>query len=176
MKGVAVLAVAGVALLVAGCTPTGVYEMPNLAPDASATVTGSRYKIDDPTVPDTRIYAIKVDGLFTYKSNQWNDKTIIAPGKHLLEIGVSQKSMLDEAWGFGAFTLTFEAGKTYYLRAEPITHTVHRCAVTQTWVEADNVPVSAKVPVMLGAYNGMELPLAGGGSVNIPSTNTCPSN
>jgi hypothetical protein len=170
----AALAVACLAL--AACSSADKYAYPDLTPQAAATVTGTRYQIADAGVPDTRVYLTKLDGAFTLRTNSWDGRTLILPGSHLLEFGVSQKNMSAESWGFGRIQATLEAGKFYYLRAKPIETVVRNCFVTQAWLEADGAPVSPPIPVMLARFNGMEMPLAGGGFATLPSTNACPSN
>ena len=175
-RSLAFPALAAAAFALAACSSEKDYAYPTLAPEAAATVTGTRYKIADSSVPDTRVYLTKLDGAFTLRTNSWDGRTLVAPGPHTLDFGVSQKNLSAESWGFGRIQATLEAGKLYTLRAKPIETVVRGCFVTQAWLESDNgTAVSPPVPVTLGRFNGMELPMAGGGFVTIPSTNTCPS-
>ena len=153
--GLRVLVCGAAALVLAACASNDVYKPPTLAPEAAATLSGSKYKIDS-HVPDTRVYLVKLDGLLTVKSNQWDEQTVMAPGEHTFTIGVSQKAVLNnEAWGFATIQAKVEAGKTYHLRAKPITASVSPCAITHVWIEAeDGSPISRATPLMLHEYGG----------------------
>jgi hypothetical protein len=152
-RSVAKFGCALMVLAVAGCGPDGSeYVIPSVAPESAAVITGSRYPNADPSVPDTRVYLVHVDGKQNYKSKGWNDRTVILPGVHRLSVGLSQKGILNEAWGFADLQVDLKPG-TYHLRAVPVTAIVSPCAISKVWLESDNPVISSeKMPITIHAF------------------------
>ncbi len=152
------------------------YVTPNLTAQSAAIITGSKSHNPDPTATDTRVYLVSIDDKLTLDGPfGWDHRTIVVPGTHMIQLGVSRTKLFYKAFGFGQIQVTLEAGKTYVLRAtEPVT-TAPNCARSTGWIESDDgTPIGDKVSVMVATNTGGEIPIAGGGFVTIPSRTNCP--
>jgi hypothetical protein len=160
----------------AACADPNRYVPPELAQDAAAIITGSKIHDPDPLVPDIRVYLDAIDGKHTMDGAfEWDDRTIVSPGMHLIKFGVSSKRFMFDAWGSGEAQRVLEAGKTYTLRATVPVQISDLCARSNVWLEGeDGAPIGDKVAVIVATYSGAELPLTGGGFISIPSHTVCP--
>lgn len=152
------------------------YVPPNLAAQSAAIVTGSRSRNPDPMTADTRVFLASIDGKLTLDGPRgWDDRTVVAPGTHVIRFAVARNQLFAYAQGLGQTQVTLEAGKTYVLRATDPVPVKTNCATAAGWIESeDGTPVSDKVPVMVATYTGGEIALPGGGFVTIPSQTNCP--
>jgi hypothetical protein len=173
LKAVTFMLLATAAVALAGCHRDYEYSVPALPPQAAATITGSKLSNSDMLKADTRAYLVAIDGKLTLDGPLgWDDRTVVSPGPHEIKFGVGSPA----AWGFAQVTSVVEAGKLYVIRATAMQPVAPNCAMSSAWLESeDGTVVTDKVPVMIGAYTGAEVPVGGGGFVSIPSHTVCPS-
>ena len=162
---------------IVGCDTSYKYIRPTASAEQVATITGSRIRNSDSLRPDARVYLVAIDGKLTEDGPfGWDHKTPVTPGPHQIEFGVSQKSLVQDAWGFGSIQVTLEAGRTYTLTADDPTRVTPNCAMTMGWLVGDAAQaISERVPVMVADFTGAEIPVGGGGFVSVPSHTRCPA-
>lgn len=164
-------ALAALALSACATPPPTYAPAAGLTPETGATITGSRDSFADSPY-SSRITVLKIDGVITEAGiatfSQWDDRELVAPGPHSLEVRATLiKYGLSARIGAAVIPFAARAGESYAVRswARPDQETDRERM--DLWVETANGDRSSPVvtvPVFLPR----------GGPVVVPATKSSP--